>query len=152
MWGEGGGYPWTCSHQLQPGSPRGGARNSPREGTMGAESVWITSTNMASDASSRTSSGVPWKHGSAGSSPERGWVGVDSEATFYEEAGSKPWTHRIHGDFCPKQGSASSSSKTSRGRKGHSAQDTVTHILAQVCSRSNICAVQAPVSSSGKWE
>lgn len=38
---------------------------------MGAISVWITSTNMASDGSSRTSSGVPWKHGSAGSSPER---------------------------------------------------------------------------------
>ena len=45
---------------------------------MGAESVWMTSTNMASDGSSRTSSGVPWKHGSAGSSPEKG--GMDSEA------------------------------------------------------------------------
>lgn len=39
---------------------------------IGAESVWITSTNMASDGSSRTSSGVPWKHGCAGSSPEIG--------------------------------------------------------------------------------
>lgn len=62
---------------------------------MGAESVWITSTNMASDGSRRTSSGVPWKHGSAGSSPERGKV--DDEAIVLNKPGSKPCTRKSMG-------------------------------------------------------
>lgn len=44
---------------------------SPMEGIRGAASVWITSTKAASEASSRTSSGVPWKLASTGSNPKR---------------------------------------------------------------------------------
>lgn len=81
-------------------SPWGRMRNSPREGSIGEASVWITSTNWASDGSRRTSSDASWKHGSAGSNPERGEV--DSDAILWDKPGSNPRTHRSHGDSWAK--------------------------------------------------
>lgn len=54
----------TCSRLEHHGA-------SPRDGTRGAASVWITSTKAASEGSSRTSSEVPWKLASTGSNPKR---------------------------------------------------------------------------------